>query len=232
MHGTSGISTSNIIIQEGTWTCDNCGGEVETRKSRCGTCHRWKGGKRQGGWTLGSASNYDSDDGGIDRTQDWTCDNCQNGEVISASQARCGKCNRWRGGKRKPASWECTKCNLTNPGGRNRCSGCLAWKAKTEPAKASKKASKMPQPQRAELPVVHVAPPPVQKTVANLPQPNQASSVPNFGTIDLTTLSYINYDFNQSYYESSNYSYLGGSVSSNYNPKESSEEKKDESEVL
>jgi hypothetical protein len=89
----------------------------------------------------------------------------------------------------------------------------------------------MPQPQRAELPVVHVAPP-VQKTMANLPQPSQASSVPNFGTIDLTTLSYINYDFNQSYYESSNYSYLGGSVSSTYIPKEDTEEKKDESEVL
>lgn len=237
----SGISDDNII-KDSTWTCDNCGEKVEMRKSRCGSCHRWRGGKRQGGWTLGSATNYDSDDGGIDRTKDWSCDNCNDGEIISASQTRCGKCNRWRGGKRKPAPWECSKCNISNPGGKRRCVGCLAWKgttkknteststastAKSVPStKLPAKTSKKPQPQAAKMVQ------PVQQSNATTLASNQVPPLPNFGTIDLTKLSYVNYDFNQSYYESSDYSYLNGSSTSSYFPKdaetESSEEKKDE----
>jgi hypothetical protein len=67
-----------------------------------------------------------------------------------------------------------------------------------------------------------------------LQEPIQVATAPNFGAIDFTNLSYINYDFNQSYYESSNYSYLNGSFSNNYSPKdtECSEEKKHEGEEL
>ena len=204
------------------------------RKSRCGSCHRWRGGKRQGGWTLGSAINYDSDDGGIDRSQDWSCDNCKNGEIISASQSRCGKCNRWRGGKRKPGAWECPKCNLSNPGGKRRCTGCLAWKGPTKKSSetsaasatatkpaASTKLPAKPQAVKAPAPIAHL--------------PNQVPPLPNFGTIDLTKLSYVNYDLNQSYYESSNYSYLNGSSFSGSSfPKDTArteEEKKDEVEA-
>ena len=239
----SGISEDNII-QDSKWTCDNCGEEVEARKSRCGSCNRWKGGKRQGGWTLGSSSNYDSDDGGIDRTKDWTCDNCKDGEIISASQARCGKCNRWRGGKRKPAPWECSKCNLSNPGGKRRCSGCLAWKgtakkvrgppttaaaAKSVPSMTLPATTSM-KPQAQTARVVQ----PVHQSNALLQASNQVPSLPDYGTIDLTKLSYVNYDFNQSYYESSDYSYLNGSFSSSYFSKgtESTEEKKDEVEAV
>lgn len=234
----SGISADNII-KDSTWTCDNCGEKVEMRKSRCGSCHRWRGGKRQGGWTLGSANNYDSDDGGIDRTKDWSCDNCNDGEIISASQSRCGKCNRWRGGKRKPAPWECSKCNITNPGGKKRCVGCLAWKGTTkkisESASTASTAKSLPsmklpamtsmKPQAQAAKVVHS----VQQSNAT-PASNQVPPLPDFGTIDLTKLSYVNYDFNQSYYESSDYSYLNGSFTSSYFAKdsESSEEKKDE----
>ncbi|KAL7495990.1 hypothetical protein ACHAWT_008318 [Skeletonema menzelii] len=238
----SGISEDNII-KDSKWTCDNCGEEVETRKSRCGSCHRWRGGKRQGGWKLGSASNYDSDDGGIDRTMDWSCDNCKDGEVISASQTRCGKCNRWRGGKRKPAPWECSKCKLSNPGGKKRCAGCLAWKGTakkvSEPSTTATAAKSVPfmtlpamtsmTPQAQAARVAQQ----LQQSNVTLQASNQVPSLPDFGTIDLTKLSYVNYDFNQSYYESSDYSYLNGSFPSSYftNDTASTEEKKDEVEA-
>eukprot|EP00985_Skeletonema_marinoi_P005765 scaffold2504_cov138-Skeletonema_marinoi.AAC.2 len=236
----SGISEDNII-KDSKWTCDNCGEEVDMRKSRCGSCNRWRGGKRQGGWTLGSASNYDSDDGGIDRSKDWSCDNCNDGEVISASQTRCGKCNRWRGGKRKPAPWECSKCNLSNPGGKRRCAGCLAWKGTTkkvsEPPATTTAAKSVPSvklPAKvSKKPQAAKAVQPVQQASVTQQTSNQMPTLPNFGTIDLTKLSYVNYDFNQSYYESSDYSYLNGSFTSSYFPgdKESTEEKKDEVEA-
>ena len=94
------------------WTCDNCSKIVPGKKSRCkwqhsfcflftpiikltlftpflgGNCHRWRGGKRRGGWKLGKPE--DSDDG-IDRTQDWTC--C--GEILPAEKTRCGKVSKY-----------------------------------------------------------------------------------------------------------------------------------------
>lgn len=67
-------------------------------KSRCGKCHHWKGGRRVGGWKLGSkgegggivstVSTAVVDD--IDRSTDWEC--C--GEVIGAAKTRCGKCRK------------------------------------------------------------------------------------------------------------------------------------------
>lgn len=115
------------------WKCD-CGNRVPAYKSRCGHCHHWKGGKRQGGWKLGSMGrDYDSDDG-VDRTQDWEC--CS--VTIPAHQTRCGKCNGWRGGKRIAGGaaaamgnlppWLCAKCHISNPGSRRRCGGCLTWR--------------------------------------------------------------------------------------------------------
>lgn len=112
------------------WKCD-CGNMIPSGKSRCGQCHHWKGGKRQGGWKLGSMGrDYDSDED-VDRTQDWEC--C--GVIISAQKTRCGKCNGWRNGKRIAAAaqsqepWLCAKCHISNPASRRRCGGCLTWKA-------------------------------------------------------------------------------------------------------
>lgn len=73
----------------------------------------------------------------------------------------------------------------------------------------------------------------LQQSNVTLQASNQVPSLPDFGTIDLTKLSYVNYDFNQSYYESSDYSYLNGSFPSSYftNDTASTEEKKDEVEA-
>ena len=79
-----------------TWICSNCQNIVAARKTRCGKCHRWKGGKRKGGWKLGTKVTVEDD---FDRTTEWTC--C--GQPLPASQTRCGKCNKWRGGKRRAA---------------------------------------------------------------------------------------------------------------------------------
>ena len=62
-------------------------------KSRCGKCHRWRGGKRKGGWKIKVS---EVDESGIEWDKDWTC--CE--VMISADKKRCGKCNGWRGGKR------------------------------------------------------------------------------------------------------------------------------------
>ncbi|KAL7528702.1 hypothetical protein ACHAXR_002579 [Thalassiosira sp. AJA248-18] len=90
----SAVSANPVKPTNAFWTCD-CGKSVGSSKSRCGSCHRWKGGKRKGGWKISSSS--DNAYGGIDWDQDWTC--CE--QVFSASKTRCGKCNRWRGGKRR-----------------------------------------------------------------------------------------------------------------------------------
>ncbi|KAL3817063.1 hypothetical protein ACHAXA_000113, partial [Cyclostephanos tholiformis] len=145
----NGLSEENIIYDENNgepWTCD-CGNVVPGNKSRCGGCHHWRGGRRQGGWKLGSIGReYDSDDG-VDRTQDWTC--CD--AIIPAQQTRCGKCNGWRGGKRiaggasmamaVPSNlppWLCIKCHISNPGNKRRCGGCLTWKSSVQNIKSSK----------------------------------------------------------------------------------------------
>ncbi len=86
------------MIEEETgesWTCDHCQNVVCVKKTRCGKCHRWRGGKRQGGWKLGANASSTEDD--IDRSTDWNC--CD--QPLPASQTRCGKCNKWRGGKRR-----------------------------------------------------------------------------------------------------------------------------------
>ncbi len=84
------------ITQE--WTCTNCSITLPGKQTRCGKCHAWRGGKRQGGWKLKFKRNddEDEDDDGIDRTVEWTCCNV----VLPARQTRCGKCHKWRGGKR------------------------------------------------------------------------------------------------------------------------------------
>eukprot|EP00984_Skeletonema_dohrnii_P027150 scaffold16612_cov109-Skeletonema_dohrnii-CCMP3373.AAC.2 len=81
------------------WTCNNCSVTLPGRQTRCGKCHKWRGGKRQGGWTLKAKSTKGGqaeEEDGIDRTLDWTC--CE--VVLPARQTRCGKCHKWRGGKR------------------------------------------------------------------------------------------------------------------------------------
>lgn len=134
------------------WKCD-CGHKVPGSKSRCGQCHHWRGGKRTGGWKLGGVFGRDAEteDDGIDRTQDWTC--C--GMTLPAAKTRCGKCNGWRGGKRVAATggmvkekvpsgppWECAKCHISNPGNKRRCGGCLAWKGSDAGAGNGSRSSK------------------------------------------------------------------------------------------
>jgi len=131
------MTEGNYIGEDGQeyWKCE-CGNEVPATKARCGRCHHWRGGRRQGGWKLGSAMGreYESDDG-IDRTKEWSC--C--GTTIPAKQTRCGKCNGWRGGKRIASKalpeihdnrpkWICAKCQIPNPASKRRCGGCQSWK--------------------------------------------------------------------------------------------------------
>lgn len=99
MWNHSGKKKSKVIEEEDgdSWTCDHCQNVVTAKKTRCGKCHRWKGGKRQGGWKLGANANSMED--GVDRSTEWTC--CD--QPLPATQTRCGKCNKWRGGKRRPA---------------------------------------------------------------------------------------------------------------------------------
>ena len=145
-----------------TWTCD-CGNEVPEPKSRCGKCHHWKGGKRTGGWKLGAKiENVPQVVDDIDRTQDWEC--C--GEVIAAAKTRCGKCRKWRGGKRQirwsyagsteagnaliendddliavdpDVEWTCKTeaCKTVNKGTKKRCSACFSWRFSRKKARAS-----------------------------------------------------------------------------------------------
>jgi hypothetical protein len=83
-------NASGFRFLEEFWTCSECGNEVEEQKSRCGNCHHWRGGKRQGGWKLGEKKAIDihCEDDDIDRSTDWEC--C--GEIIPAKKTRCGKC--------------------------------------------------------------------------------------------------------------------------------------------
>ena len=74
-------TASGKEILEEYWTCSGCGNQVYEHKSRCGLCHHWRGGKREGGWTLGAKQ-------GTHPSTDWEC--C--GEVIPAKKTRCGKC--------------------------------------------------------------------------------------------------------------------------------------------
>ena len=89
------INPVDAVDDSMSWTCP-CGSGIPFPKSRCGKCHRWRDGKRQGGWTIKAFKTAEEDDSGIDWTADWTC--CE--EVIPAKKRRCGKCNGWRGGKR------------------------------------------------------------------------------------------------------------------------------------
>ena len=83
-------------IDQGNWICTNCQNEVYSTKSRCGKCHRWRGGKRKGGWKIKVSA---VDESGIEWDKDWTCCDL----IIPAAKKRCGKCNGWRGGKRVAA---------------------------------------------------------------------------------------------------------------------------------
>lgn len=97
-NGDDDNNNNNVQVNVDTslhWTCP-CGSGIPFPKSRCGKCHRWRDGKRKGGWTIKAFKTAGEDDSGIDWSQDWTC--CE--EVISAKKRRCGKCNGWRGGKR------------------------------------------------------------------------------------------------------------------------------------
>ena len=166
-------STSSPKKDLGTWTCDSCGNEVQNPKTRCGKCHHWKGGKRKGGWTLGekllmssssaaagTSTAVQVDD--IDRTKDWEC--C--GDILPATKTRCGKCRKWRGGKRQirwsyanesaandaalasaeeqrnvdpNVDWVCKveSCKNVNKGSKKRCFKCFSWRFSRKKARLS-----------------------------------------------------------------------------------------------
>ena len=88
------IQVDTGTLDEGHWNCAHCDNKISSTKSRCGKCHRWRGGKRKGGWKI--KINVEADDSGIEWDKDWTC--CD--VMIPAAKKRCGKCNGWRGGKR------------------------------------------------------------------------------------------------------------------------------------
>merc|ERR1719356_160640 len=93
--GKKAKKASTSKDSSGAWDCDTCGARVLATKSRCGKCHRWKGGKRKGGWKIKATEK--PDDGTVPWHLPWTC--C--GVTFGPEKRRCGKCSRWRGGKRR-----------------------------------------------------------------------------------------------------------------------------------
>lgn len=75
------------------WLC-SCGTTNPGRQTRCGSCQRWKGGKRQV-VPRPRKKPLPYEEG----LTSWECDKC--GNKVLANKSRCGQCHHWRGGKRK-----------------------------------------------------------------------------------------------------------------------------------
>lgn len=230
------ITKLSTVDTSEPWTCDECGNVVSGEKGRCGSCNRWRGGKRKGGWKLGVGS--DASDDGIDRSQDWEC--C--GETITAEKTRCGKCNGWRGGKRVAAkessselevvlpNWTCAKCQLFNPGNKKRCGGCLTYKKAVPPPQAPPQAPRVAAPKAVVPSEISFPAPDEIDTFPDLPL-NEAlrikvetaegpKDVPWFYPPDNKNYygsihpaleePYVclHFDFNRAYYQHNNYDYL------------------------
>jgi len=173
--GNLGAGIGGDVDLEGAefWVC-KCGQRISNKQVRCGTCFKWKGGKREP-----FALKGEGDDGKKKKKKkkkkkdksggsaiegdkavkagkkkkikteevvltDWTCE-C--GEYLTAKKKRCGKCNRWRGGKRNTSivikrkkknsstfkkedngePWKCD-CGEMVSSLKARCGKCRHWK--------------------------------------------------------------------------------------------------------
>mmetsp|Transcript_30098 Transcript_30098/g.62330 ORF Transcript_30098/g.62330 Transcript_30098/m.62330 type:complete len:743 (+) Transcript_30098:2-2230(+) len=134
------------------WTCHACGNVNLPSKVRCSSCQKWKGGKRENKWKVAPpgmqlqhnaalASYPPSTQGELE----WVCDGCDHRN--NWAKARCGSCQRWKGGKRTKTGsnsqgiviasavgnqpntpWNCAKCGNSNTAKKLRCSSCQSWK--------------------------------------------------------------------------------------------------------
>lgn len=143
-------------VDEG-WHCFTCGACNLSCYDRCSSCE-----------SCNSAENDDQ--------SGWKCD-C--GKQVNAKKARCGFCQRWRGGKRKSRvknddhhmqstntlttsreDWFCDKCEQPNAYNKVRCIACLRWKDGKRPnmkLTAPILASDLVQPSAATVASVTVA---------------------------------------------------------------------------
>jgi len=116
-----------------SWTCD-CGQLISATQKRCGSCNKWKGGKRE----LFIISKKRKISEGNDVIGHWKCD-C--GNEVHSSKARCGSCHHWRGGKRqcnwkmrtecddgidRTKDWMC--CGMVIKARQTRCGKCNGWR--------------------------------------------------------------------------------------------------------
>lgn len=108
------------------WLC-SCGTNNPGKQTRCGSCQRWKGGKRQ---TIPKKKKPKASE---ESATAWDCNKC--GNKVLASKSRCGQCHHWKGGKRKCGwtikgkgddgsipwhlEWSC--CNVTYSPDKRRC---------------------------------------------------------------------------------------------------------------
>jgi hypothetical protein len=82
------------------WEC--CGEMIPARKTRCGKCRGWRGGKRRVRWTYEGLPVDDASVDGeadIDRSIDWTCKKCN--KVNKGEKKRCADCAGWRFSRKK-----------------------------------------------------------------------------------------------------------------------------------
>lgn len=188
--GNLGEGSGGDVGVEGVefWVC-KCGQRISNKQVRCGTCFKWKGGKREpfalkgegdggkkkkmkkkkkkdktGGSTIeggkavkaGKRKKIKSEE--IVLT-DWTCE-C--GEYLTAKKKRCGKCNRWRGGKRNSITvikrkkknsstlkkedngepWKC-ECGEMVSAHKARCGKCRHWKGGKKNSKPRRESNDM-----------------------------------------------------------------------------------------
>mmetsp|Transcript_15627 Transcript_15627/g.34267 ORF Transcript_15627/g.34267 Transcript_15627/m.34267 type:complete len:504 (+) Transcript_15627:287-1798(+) len=115
------------------WLC-SCGTTNPGKQTRCGSCQRWKGGKRQ------TIPKKKKPEASLESAGAWDCDKC--GNRVLASKSRCGQCHHWRGGKRKCGwtirgkgddgsipwhlEWSC--CDVTYSPDKRRCGKCQKWR--------------------------------------------------------------------------------------------------------
>eukprot|EP00579_Thalassiosira_antarctica_P007728 CAMPEP_0201887198 /NCGR_PEP_ID=MMETSP0902-20130614/24357_1 /ASSEMBLY_ACC=CAM_ASM_000551 /TAXON_ID=420261 /ORGANISM="Thalassiosira antarctica, Strain CCMP982" /LENGTH=755 /DNA_ID=CAMNT_0048417057 /DNA_START=15 /DNA_END=2282 /DNA_ORIENTATION=+ len=112
-------------IHDGDWFCAGCNHLNDTKKQRCGSCQRWKFGKRENmlkknrpvpnmvqttvGHQLAGAGTFlpgmhppenlpqNAAPQPMDPQQSWSC-SCGH---INMEQSRCSSCQKWKGGKRE-----------------------------------------------------------------------------------------------------------------------------------
>lgn len=151
VHTEAAAASSYGGVEGAPWSCQ-CGNVISFKQDRCGKCHRWKGGNppakdddvdecsnaNDNNYSMMIASDTESLGEGT-----WTC-GC--GIQLEASKTRCGKCYKWKGGKRKAGwklgdamtnndnkdgidwtqDWSC--CSEIISAKRTRCGKCFSWR--------------------------------------------------------------------------------------------------------